>query len=170
MTIDEVRWLFDYNDWANTRTFDAAGTLSHEQMTKDLGSSFPSVLLTLAHIVAAEWVWLQRWLRQPPSTFPAWVSAPEFADIRTRLAAVSEGRRAFFAPMADADLRTSVPFTLLSGASDSQPLDVMVRHIANHSTYHRGQIATFMRQLGTKPPSTDIIVFARERRSEKAGS
>ncbi len=163
MTITEVRWLFGYNDWANARTFDAASLLPVEQMSRDLGSSFPSVLLTLAHIVGGEWVWLQRWLRQPPSGFPAWVSAPDLADIRTRLAALEAERRSFFAGVTDADLTVPMPFTLMSGASDVQPLDVMVRHITNHSTYHRGQIATFMRQLGATPPSTDLIVFARER-------
>ena len=163
MTITEVRWLFDYNDWANAITMDAAATLTPEQLSQPNGSSYPSVLLTLAHIVGGEWVWLQRWLRQPVKGFPEWVTAPSFADIRARLAALEEQRRSFFAGVTDADLTVPRPFTLMSGASDTQPLDVMVRHITNHSTYHRGQIATFMRQLGARPPSTDLIVFARER-------
>jgi uncharacterized damage-inducible protein DinB len=32
----------------------------------------------------------------------------------------------------------------------------------NHSTYHRGQIVTMLRQLGAKPPTTDLILFYRE--------
>jgi uncharacterized damage-inducible protein DinB len=54
-------------------------------------------------------------------------------------------------------------FTLFNGTEDSQPLDVMVRHVVNHSTYHRGQIAAFIRQFGIKPPQTDYIAFARTR-------
>ena len=39
----------------------------------------------------------------------------------------------------------------------------MIVHVVNHGTYHRGQVATMMRQLGAKPAeSTDMIVFFRE--------
>jgi len=37
-------------------------------------------------------------------------------------------------------------------------------HLVNHSSYHRGQLAGMMRQLGVKPPGTDYIVFVRERK------
>jgi uncharacterized damage-inducible protein DinB len=40
----------------------------------------------------------------------------------------------------------------------------MFRHLANHSTYHRGQVAAMLRLLGEKPPSTDLIRFYRESR------
>ena len=37
----------------------------------------------------------------------------------------------------------------------------MFRHFINHSSYHRGQIVTFLRQLGATPPSTDLILYYR---------
>lgn len=70
MPLTEMRSLFAFNEWANARTFDAIGALGADQLTKDLGSSFPSVLLTAAHIVGAEWIWLQRWINAAPSGFP----------------------------------------------------------------------------------------------------
>jgi uncharacterized damage-inducible protein DinB len=39
----------------------------------------------------------------------------------------------------------------------------MFRHFINHSSYHRGQIVTFLRQLGASPPSTDLILYYRRR-------
>jgi uncharacterized damage-inducible protein DinB len=39
----------------------------------------------------------------------------------------------------------------------------MMQHVANHGSYHRGQIATLLRQLGAKPAATDLIRFYRER-------
>jgi uncharacterized damage-inducible protein DinB len=33
----------------------------------------------------------------------------------------------------------------------------------NHGTYHRGQVATLLRQLGVQPPQTDLILYYRER-------
>jgi uncharacterized damage-inducible protein DinB len=41
----------------------------------------------------------------------------------------------------------------------------MFRHFINHSSYHRGQIVTFLRQLGTPPPSTDLILYYRKKQS-----
>ena len=38
-----------------------------------------------------------------------------------------------------------------------------LQHLANHGTYHRGQVATLLRQLGVKPILTDLIHFYRER-------
>jgi uncharacterized damage-inducible protein DinB len=39
----------------------------------------------------------------------------------------------------------------------------MFRHAIDHSTYHRGQLVTLLRQVGATPPSTGLIVFYRER-------
>ena len=38
----------------------------------------------------------------------------------------------------------------------------MLRHVVNHSTYHRGQVTTILRQLGVPPPSTDLIAYYRD--------
>jgi uncharacterized damage-inducible protein DinB len=57
----------------------------------------------------------------------------------------------------------------MAGQPFAQPLWQMLQHVANHSTYHRGQIATMLRQLGTKATSTDLIAFYRER-AAKAGA
>jgi uncharacterized damage-inducible protein DinB len=42
----------------------------------------------------------------------------------------------------------------------------MLQHLVNHGTYHRGQVATMLRQLGAKPNSSDLIFFYRERASK----
>jgi uncharacterized damage-inducible protein DinB len=40
----------------------------------------------------------------------------------------------------------------------------MLQHVVNHSTYHRGQVTTMIRQLGAAPPQAmDLIAFYRER-------
>jgi uncharacterized damage-inducible protein DinB len=37
-----------------------------------------------------------------------------------------------------------------------------MQHLVNHSTYHRGQVVTMLRQAGVKPVATDLIAFYRE--------
>ena len=44
----------------------------------------------------------------------------------------------------------------------------LMQHGANHSTYHRGQIALMMRQLAAKPLATDFAMFLMEGRRERA--
>lgn len=41
-----------------------------------------------------------------------------------------------------------------------------LRHVVNHSTYHRGQVVTMPRQLGARAPSTDLVVYDLELRAE----
>ncbi len=162
MTIGEVRELFSYTAWANALVFEAASTLSEEQLGHSVASSFPSVGGTLAHMVGAEWVWLRRWLGESPSGFPDWVAKPSWADLRARLSAVEQERDVFVAGLSDADLSQLVSYRNLAGHAFSDPLGGLIRHLVNHSTYHRGQIATQLRQLGFKPAGTDLIVFLRQ--------
>jgi uncharacterized damage-inducible protein DinB len=44
----------------------------------------------------------------------------------------------------------------------------LMQHLANHSTYHRGQVALMMRQLAAKPLSTDFAMFLMEGRRRAA--
>ena len=36
-------------------------------------------------------------------------------------------------------------------------------HLVNHTTYHRGQVISLLRQMGYPVPHTDLIVFFNER-------
>jgi len=161
MTIAEVRELFAYGGWANALVFEAASALSEDQLHQSVASSFPSVGGTLAHIVGAEWVWLRRWLGESPSNFPDWVTKPVYADLRARLSAVEQEREAFLGGLSDADLSRTVSYRTLGGQTFSDPLGNLMKHVVNHSTYHRGQVVTQLRQLGQKPPSTDLVLYLR---------
>ncbi len=164
MTTPEAMELFEYGSWANGRTFAAAEVLTREQLEAPVASSFPSVLASLAHIVGAEWIWLRRWQGESPVTAPAWAGGSALAGLRAELATLESQRAAFLAPLADADLARAVTYRGLDGAAFSHPLGQLVRHVVNHSTYHRGQVATQLRQLGRTPPNTDYTRFLREGR------
>jgi uncharacterized damage-inducible protein DinB len=161
MTTGDVRELFGYGAWANALIFEAASALSAEQLGHPVASSVPSVGGTLAHIVGAEWVWLRRWLGESPSGFPDWVARPDLTELRARLSSVEQERGTFVAGLSDADLDRVISYRTLAGQAHSDPLCGLMRHVVNHSTYHRGQVATQLRQHGLKPPSTDLIVFLR---------
>ncbi|HET9314036.1 MAG TPA: DinB family protein, partial [Vicinamibacteria bacterium] len=60
-------------------------------------------------------------------------------------------------------MQASLRYRNLQGQEFETPLWQMVQHVANHSTYHRGQLVTMFRQLGAKAVSTDLIAWDRER-------
>jgi len=160
MTPDEVRTLNAYNTWANRRVLDACAPLTAAQFTQDLHSSFPSVRDTLAHIMLAEWLWLERWQGRSPA-FPSSDFA-DLASIRSRWQKIDEDLNAFVQELSVADLDRVVEYKNTKGHAFSNPMRQMLQHVVNHGTYHRGQITTMLRQLGATPLTTDLIAFYRE--------
>ncbi|MDQ3908320.1 MAG: DinB family protein [Acidobacteriota bacterium] len=162
MKIEEARYLFRYTAWANAQVLDAAARLSSEEFTRDLGNSFPSVRDTLVHLLYAEWVWLARWEGESPRE----VSDPaEYADVeavRAGLADVERRREALLAGVDDAALDGAITYANSKGELWRYPLGSMMRHVVNHSAYHRGQIVTMLRQLGHSAPSTDLLIYVDE--------
>jgi len=81
MTTDEARELLSYGSWATARMFSAAEELTQERLDAPAPSSFPSIRATLTHIVAAEWIWLRRWLGESPTSEPAWAVQPTLPEL-----------------------------------------------------------------------------------------
>jgi uncharacterized damage-inducible protein DinB len=162
MTTHEARKLFHYNSWATARMFSAAEALTPEQVEAPLVSSFPSLMATLAHIVVTEWIWLQRWRGESPTAAPAWAAEPSLRELKAQLAAIEAERASFLVGRTDADLEDEVSYRGGDGQAFAHPLADLIRHVVNHSTYHRGQLVTLLRQLGHTPPSTDFTRYLRE--------
>lgn len=160
-TVQEIRELFDYNRWARDRMLDAAATIAPQDFVRDLGSSFPSVRDTLVHIMSAEWVWLSRWRGTSPAAMPeAWRSLA-LEPLRTQWSDLDAAYAQFLAALRDGDLLRTIDYRNLAGQPSSSTLLQMMRHVINHSTYHRGQLTTMLRQLGATPPGTDLILYYR---------
>jgi uncharacterized damage-inducible protein DinB len=163
MNVEDFRNLYNYNSWANRRALDSCSPLSEEQFTRDLRSSFRSVRDTLLHISWAEWLWLERWHGRSPAE--SWRAAdfPSLESVRRRGAEIDRNLLDYVASLMQEDLDRMVSHKTTAGAPQSAPLWQMLQHLANHGTYHRGQIATMLRQLDGKSLATDLILFYRER-------
>jgi uncharacterized damage-inducible protein DinB len=158
----ELVQLFQYDRWANGRVLDVVHGLSAEEFSRELASSFPSVQATLAHMLAANWIWLERWLGRSPTAAPADWNTQSLETVVSEWRRIEIEQRVFVETLSDSDLDRVLSFRTLSGIPYQCPLWQALRHVVNHSTYHRGQIATFLRQLGHRPIGTDLIVFFRE--------
>lgn len=166
MTVDDFHVLYQYNSWANHRTLESCATLTNDQFTRDLGSSFPSVRDTLAHIYGAEWIWLERWHGRIPTALPTASDFPDMESLRKRWAEHERNLHEYISALTPSELQRVVKYKNTSGVAFEGPIWPMLQHVVNHGSYHRGQIATFLRQLGTKCASTDLIQFHRERASQ----
>lgn len=159
MDLETIQTLFEYNRWANGRVLEAAAKLTPEQFVKDMGNSFPSVRDTLAHILGAQLIWLDRWKGLPTKGL---LDAKQFTTLealRTRWAEVDIVQADFVKSLTAESLDRVVRYNNTKGEAFAYPLQPLLVHVINHSTYHRGQITTLLRQLGAKPVSTDFTVF-----------
>lgn len=157
-----VQELYRYNCWANERMFDAVSSLAEAEFTKTLVSSHPSVRDTVTHIVWAEWIWLRRWKGTSPQ---AVFDTRDFLDVRTLRAQWSEveiERRAFMDTLTTESLLAVVQYVNLQGQTWRYALWRQMFHVVNHSSYHRGQVTTMLRQLAVRPIPTDFLVFHDE--------
>ncbi len=161
MTVDEVRELFAYNAWANRKIFDAAAALPQEQYSRDLKSSHGGIHGTLAHIVWAEQLWLHRWLARPNPAVPQGKDLRDLGAVRARWEEVEAERGAFLKGLTAGRLEETHTVKPSTGGEYRHTFGQMVRHAVDHSTYHRGQAVTLLRQVGAVPPNTGLIVFYR---------
>ena len=164
MRPSEIIELYRYNDWANHRLLRVASTLAAELLTQDLGGSYKSIRDVVAHIISAEWAWLERWNGRSPESIPDWVSG-SLSVLLEHLSDVEAQRNVFLQELSDAALSSEVAFRFLSGAADHHPLRDLMIHVVDHSSYHRGQLAAKLRQAGAVPPPTGFIAFKSELRA-----
>jgi uncharacterized damage-inducible protein DinB len=166
MDLQDAVNLYDFNAWADRRTLEACAALSDAQFVQDLGNSFPSIRDTLVHTMLVEWIWLERWNNRSPDKYPPAAEFPNLASVRARWAEIERNLLAYVASLKADDLPRVVHHKTMAGVPQAQPLWQMLQHLVNHGSYHRGQVATMLRQLKAKPLSTDVIVFYRERAAQ----
>jgi uncharacterized damage-inducible protein DinB len=162
MDVPLIQELYRYNRWANDRVFEAVAALSPQDFTKDLCNSYPSVRDTLTHIVSGEWIWLQRWKGTSPRQMFDPEQFSELKPLRARCAELGADQRAFLEEITRERLRAVLPYVNLKGQTWRYPLWRQMYHVVNHSSYHRGQLTTMLRQLKAVPVSTDFLVFHDE--------
>ena len=166
MNLSDIRHLFDYTEWANALTLNAAAELSDEDLRRDFKISHCSIFATLLHMAGAEWIWLERWQGRSPAGKEAWSlwttdSCPDLKVLNQRWREVIERRAHLISELEEPVLAAELSFKLLSGDPNTLRLVDQMQHVVNHATLHRGQVVGMIRQLGIAPPSTDLLFYLR---------
>jgi len=163
MTKNYFIQLSGYNVWANDIVCSCLEKISDNQWTQTVTSSFNSIRETTLHVAAAEHIWLQRMIKEPNQV---WLQST-FTGTKDGHVALwkntSAALRDFLESFDENNLQTNLDFKRLNGDAYSMPYYELLAHIFNHSTYHRGQLVTMLRQVGFNDvASTDLLGYYRE--------
>lgn len=171
---EHIRMMAQYNEWMNTRLYDAALTLPAAEVVADKGAFFGSLYGTLNHVLLADIIWLQRFATHPaahpaldpvramprPLTYD--VRAGDLAALRERRAALDKVILAWAAELAEAELGHVLKYKNIAGTPFSRPFSALVMHFFNHQAHHRGQATALLSQAGVDMGSTDLLVLVPE--------
>jgi uncharacterized damage-inducible protein DinB len=155
-----VQRMARYNRWQNESLYGAADTLSDAERRCARGAFFGSIHATLNHLLWGDRIWMSRLAgtAKPEGGIPQSVSLYEdWNDLKRERAAFDtvivdwadrledaslEGELAYYSGAIKADLR--------------KPKWLLVTHMFNHQTHHRGQVHCMLTQAGSKPGDTDL--------------
>lgn len=151
MTLDTFRRLFAYDAWGNLATLESIrlATLSPSSRACAL----------VAHLLGAGRLWLDRLQGHPASTdvWPA-LSLDQceigFHDLEASWNRYLDGLK-------PADLERKIAYTNSKGERWENTIGDVMMHVTLHGTYHRGQIASLVRESGNVPAYTDFIEATR---------
>ena len=161
---DHVLRLFAYHHWAADRMLDAFAPVAAARLDDPWGGSFATGRGLLRHVIAADHLWVTRWTGASPTSLAEFPATHAAADFRREWERVKSDQLAYLSTLESEQLGRPFTYVNLKGERRTYPfLDVLL-HVVNHGTYHRGQLAHLLRDLGVTPPSTDYLLFVEARR------
>jgi uncharacterized damage-inducible protein DinB len=163
---DELRSLLRHMEWADALTWGAVSKV--EPAGKD-----PRLRERLHHIHTVQWVYLQVWEGEP-FVVRELESFPDVPAVAAWARPYYPRLRSFAERLRGEDLSRPVEFPWAAevakryGSAGPATLAESVLQVVLHSTYHRGQIATRVRELGGEPPTSDFIAWVWMNRPDPA--
>lgn len=154
----------EYNLWANSRLCGLMRGIDAGLLNKELTSSFPSLLKTLSHIKDVQFIWYNRLKNLHGTTIDKNKMVEPYSQVETELLKYSDQISVFVKNSNELYFETFCEYTNSEGKSFKNQVSDILLHCFNHSTFHRGQIITLLRNINFSPfKSTDFITFCRER-------
>ncbi|HUC17361.1 MAG TPA: DinB family protein [Acetobacteraceae bacterium] len=157
-----VRTMAAYNAEMNHRLYEASSRISDEERRADRGAFWGSLHGTLTHLYWGDSMWLSRFADWPRPDVPIKESAHMIEDFTTLAAAREEldGAISDWAAMVDENWLAG-ELTWFSGGADREvtaPRRLLVVHMFNHQTHHRGQAHALITRAGEKTGDTDLFL------------
>jgi uncharacterized damage-inducible protein DinB len=156
-----VQRMARYNRWQNQNLYGVADRLSDEDRRKERGAWFGSIHKTLSHLLWADTIQMSRFTQdvpKPPVGIPGSVSLyPDWGVLKDERARFDRIIVDWADTIEPAWLAGDL--TYVSAAISRElirPRWVLVTHMFNHQTHHRGQVHSMLTQAGGRPSDTDL--------------
>ena len=151
-----------YNEWANTKFAELLANIDDQLFYQENKSSFSSVAKTVLHISDAQMIWLSRMQGHGLTAWPSATFKGSKADALSRLIESSKDINVFINSKGESFVSTTYAYKNMKGDPFEDPIQDTLFHVVNHSTYHRGQITTMLREMNiTQLVGTDLIHYMR---------
>lgn len=141
--------LYEYNAWCNKRVLSA---MSRQGVTDE------KILSIMGHIVAAQYLWLYRIKGLPPAQVKLW-GKYTLQQLEQMAGEIGAQWLSFIAETDNFD--RELTYRNYTGDPYVNNVEMIMIHLVNHSSYHRGQIAMQLRDKGYEPVNTDFITYDR---------
>jgi uncharacterized damage-inducible protein DinB len=158
---DDFAALFAFNRWANDKMLDACRQLTQAQFLAEPMPGWTPVRATLYHIAIVTEAWLKTLAGDPDQTFPS-ENDVQMPDDAAQILARADKIWAALLPTLTPELLNTPRTFSRRGRTAVLPPWVVLRHVVNHTTYHRGQVASKLKRFGIQQPETDIVYWAKE--------
>ncbi|MDJ0978300.1 MAG: DinB family protein [Erythrobacter sp.] len=163
ITSDYLRSMARYNRWQNDSLYEAAAGLSDADRRLDRGAFFGSIHGTLSHIYWADRIWLSRFDLCEPPDVPNRESArfvEDFGELRAKRTELDATLIEWCDAYEPGPIKGSLEW--YSGAiraNAKAPLTVILTHLFNHQTHHRGQAHAMLTAAGARPKDTCLFIM-----------
>jgi uncharacterized damage-inducible protein DinB len=164
---DDFASLYAYNRWADHRVLEACRKLTPEQYAAEPLPGWSSVRSSIVHIAIVTEFWLRAVAGEAVEMVPTEADLPTVDDAERLLDRAHQIYTDVVPALTPEQLATPRTFRGRSWVAVLPPW-VVLRHLVNHSTYHRGQVAAKLKRLGVEPPGTDLFLWAFEQIPQQA--
>jgi len=158
----ELFGLYEYNEWANEKTIASLRALPEADYVREQGGGWPSLRATFVHLAGATDAWAERFSGRDALVLAKETDLPKLEDAVRVLLSAQEKHRNHLKNLTRDKLERPFSWKNLAGEVRAAPYEIVVRHVVNHQTYHRGQIASMVRRVGGKPVATDMVRWGIE--------
>jgi uncharacterized damage-inducible protein DinB len=158
---DDFTSLFGFNRWANAKMLDACRKLTPEQYVAEPAPGWASVRSTVHHIAIVTDGWLRALAGNPDQSFPSEAETSTVDDAARILDGAYQILGSLL-PTLTGEVLAAPRKLSRRGRTVEFPPWLVLRHVVNHTTYHRGQVASKLKRFGVQQPETDLVYWALE--------
>jgi uncharacterized damage-inducible protein DinB len=163
---DDFAALFAYDRWANRKVLDTCRKLTAEQYVAEPVPDWSSVRSTIYHIAVATEFNLRMLADAADDRLPPEAELATVDDVALLLECAYRRFEELRPALTPERLNTVLTLRAV-GRTFTLPRWAILRHIVNHSTYHRGQVASKLKRFGIEQPNTDFFWWVIEQIPQK---